>query len=208
MLQNEWGNNNTVSVSGVVNGKVSFNHEIYGEKFYRFYLNIKRISHVVDCVIIMVSERLLKELDIREGIFLHIEGQFRSYNITEGQQRHLFLTVFVREITVLPEGTEQYENQIELIGHICKTVNYRVTPLGREISDILMAVNRSYKKSDYIPCIAWGRNARFVKDFEIGQKIKMIGRIQSRNYIKHIEDVPSERTAYEVSVSQLTTVLI
>jgi primosomal replication protein N len=206
MLRNEWSNNNAVSISGIVNGEISFNHEIYGEKFYRFYLDINRISHAVDRVIVMVSERLLGEWDIHDGVFVHIEGQFRSYNITEGIQRHLFLTVFVREIMVLSNTEKQYKNQIELTGHICKAVNYRVTPLGREISDVLLAVNRSYKKSDYIPCIAWGRNARFVKDFEVGQKIKLMGRIQSRNYIKHIEGVPYERTTYEVSISQLATI--
>lgn len=208
MLQNEWSNNNAVTISGIVSGEISFNHEIYQEKFYRFFLNINRISQAVDRVIVMVSERLLGKSDIRDGVFLRAQGQFRSYNITDGAERHLFLTVFVREITVLPAGEETYDNQIELTGHICKAVNYRVTPLGREISDILLAVNRSYKKSDYIPCIAWGRNARFVKDFEVGQKIKLVGRIQSRNYVKHIEGVPVERTTYEVSVSQLATVAV
>ena len=205
MVQNEWANN-AVSISGTMVGQLVFNHEIYGEKFYRFFVEVSRISQTVDRVIAMVSERLLGNVTLREGVFVHVEGQFRSYNITQADKRHLFLTVFVREIDVQGEAQEQqmFENAIVLVGHICKPVGYRVTPLGREISDILLAVNRSYKKSDYIPCIAWGRNARFVKDFVVGQKLRIAGRIQSRDYIKYIDGEEIERTTYEVSVSQFT----
>ena len=199
--------NNHAEVIGIVDSEPKFSHEIYGEKFYIFTLNIPRLSGTSDKVKIMVSDRLLADMDILTGDVIEVEGQFRSYNDYENGDNRLVLTVFAKDIRKSDEDKEKNPNSLYLNGFICKEPVYRTTPFGREITDLLLAVNRSYNKSDYIPVIAWGRNARYCKNINIGDNIKVWGRIQSRIYQKHIsEEEVIEKTAYEVSVSRMEMV--
>ena len=194
---------------GKVASEKKYSHEIYGEKFYVFDLEVLRLSSTVDIIPITISERLLTSINLDLGNNLKIEGQFRSYNNYENEKNRLILTVFAKEITeVDPEEVkDEVSNEVQLIGYICKKPIYRQTPFGREIADILLAVNRAYNKSDYIPCIAWGRNARFCESMEVGTEVKMVGRIQSRKYEKKHEDGSvEERVAYEVSIGSLELV--
>lgn len=192
--------NNKVQLSGVVVTKPVFSHEILGENFYEGELKVKRLSSSEDIIPFTISDRLMTEFNVDLGSELNIIGQFRSYNKLVDNKNKLMLTVFVREIT---EVEETDINIIELTGYICKQPVYRTTPFKREICDILLAVNRQYNKSDYIPCIAWGRNARYAKSFEVGDKINILGRIQSRVYQKQVGDEMVERVAYEVSINRI-----
>lgn len=199
--------NNHAEVIGIVESEPQLNHEIYGEKFYLFTLEIPRLSGTSDNVKVMVSDRLLSDITISVGDVLEVEGQFRSYNSYENGDNRLVLTVFAKDIRFAGNENDKNPNLLYLNGYICKEPVYRTTPFGREITDLLLAVNRSYNKSDYIPVIAWGRNARYCKNINIGDNIKVWGRIQSRVYQKHItEDEVVEKTAYEVSVSRMEMV--
>lgn len=194
--------NNKVFLKGVVVSKPEFSHEVFGEGFYEINLNVKRLSENFDIIPITISERLLSDGTFDFGSEVAIKGQFRSYNkLVEGKSK-LLLTVFVREIMELDESLNP--NIIELNGFVCKEPIYRTTPFKREICDVLLAVNRAYNKSDYLPCIAWGRNARYVKNIKVGQKVTIIGRIQSREYQKRINESESlVKTAYEISISKI-----
>ena len=206
MMDNYIANNRAEMMGEVVDEPV-LNHEIYGEKFYIFTLRVPRLSGVYDDVKIMISERLMQDVEIMPGKKVEIEGQFRSYNSNENGENRLILTVFAKDIQEQTGGEEKNPNSLYLNGYICKTPVYRTTPFGREITDILLAVNRGYNKSDYIPVIAWGRNARFCRNIGVGDNIKIWGRIQSRIYQKHIsENEVIEKTAYEVSVSRMEVV--
>lgn len=199
--------NNRAEVIGVVADEPRISHEIYGEKFFVFTLRIPRLSGISDNVKVMVSDRLLADVPITVGETIEVEGQFRSYNDYENGENRLVLTVFAKDIRRADGETEKNPNSLYLNGFICKTPVYRTTPFGREITDLLLAVNRSYNKSDYIPVIAWGRNARYCKNINVGDNIKVWGRIQSRIYQKHIsEEEVVEKTAYEVSVSRMEMV--
>lgn len=202
--------NNNLILVGKITDEKKFSHEIYGEKFYLFNLNVPRLSGNSDIIPITISERLFKDDELVEGKNVKITGQFRSYNSYEQEKNRLILTVFAKDIEFLDSeedikaSKDFVSNEVTLIGYICKPPIYRETPFGREISDILLAVNRAYNKSDYIPCIAWGRNARFCSKMEVGTEVKIVGRVQSREYEKKHEDGTSEkRVAYEVSVSNL-----
>ena len=181
--------NNKVTLSGEIVSDFEFDHECYGEKFYTAMLASERTSGYRDIIPVMVSERLIDVKADWMGRFVRVSGQFQSYNKHEGERNRLILSVFVREFEEyeLPELIEE-ENHISLDGFICKQPIYRKTPLGREIADILIAVNRPYGKSDYIPCIAWGRNARFAGGLEVGTRLQIFGRIQSRIYHKKMEN--------------------
>ena len=201
--------NNSLNLIGKVISSPKFSHEVYGEGFYIVYIQVPRLSENYDNIPVMFSERLIGPESIEEGHYLIVEGQFRSYNNYNSDSGHkLMLTVFAREIEISEEEvTNRNPNQICLNGFVCRKPMYRTTPFGREIADILLAVNRAYNKSDYIPCIAWGRNARFAGNFEIGDNIRIWGRIQSRTYQKKIsEDEVEERVAYEISVSKMEVV--
>lgn len=210
MVTNILENNHLVLIGKVCSEK-TFSHEIYGEKFYIFDLEVPRLSKAVDIIPITVSERLITNIDIEVGKELAIEGQFRSYNSYENEKNRLILTVFAKDISEVEdeelseeEEKKKVSNEVTLIGYVCKKPIYRQTPFDREIADILLAVNRAYNKSDYIPCIAWGRNARFCQNIEVGTEVKILGRVQSRKYEKKFEDGTSEtRVAYEVSISSM-----
>ena len=197
--------NNKVSVIGEIISGFTFSHEVFGEGFYLVNVAVSRLSEQADIIPLMISERLLDVKEDYIGCTVEAIGQFRSYNRHEGVKNRLVLSVFVREIHFMEKFTDYTKtNQIFLDGYICKAPVYRKTPLGREIADLLLAVNRPYGKSDYIPCIAWGRNARFASGFEVGGHVQVWGRIQSREYVKKISELETEkRVAYEVSVSKV-----
>ncbi len=200
-----YSENNLIKLAGTIVSEKKFSHEVYGERFYSFDLEIPRLSDNSDIIPVTVSERLLLDSKYDIGEKVVVDGQFRSYNNYENEKNKLVLTVFVKEIRVQTEDDENMNpNEIILNGFICKKPIYRTTPFGREIADVLLAVNRAYNKSDYIPCIAWGRNARYCQNLAIGEGVKIWGRIQSRQYEKKFEDGTSEiRKAYEVSVSKM-----
>ncbi len=199
--------NNKIYLEGEVVSELQFSHEMYGEGFYTFYVEVPRLSDAKDDLFVTVSERLIGGMDIRIGSQLVVEGQLRSYNKFMDGSNRLILTVFARNVCVCEERSKN-PNQIFLDGFICKEPVYRTTPFGREISDILLAVNRAYNKSDYIPTIAWGRNSRFCKDLQVGDNIRVWGRLQSREYQKKIsEEEIIKKTAYEVSISKMEKVV-
>ena len=220
--------NNYLTLVGKVASDKKFSHEIYGERFYSFDLCIPRLSGSADIIPVTASERLFTDEMLQDGTKLLIKGQFRSYNSYENEKNKLILTVFAKDIEKLEEDEEEVvesdelseedarekafrkdyiTNEVVLVGYICKPPVYRQTPFGREIADLLLAVNRAYNKSDYIPSIAWGRNARFCQNLEVGTEVKVVGRVQSRNYEKKLEDgTILKKVAYEVSIGSLEVV--
>lgn len=200
--------NNHVSIIGKVVSDFTYSHSVFGEEFYTLDVEVNRLSDQADIIPLMVSDRLIDVSKDYSGSTVNVTGQFRSYNRHEGARNRLVLSVFVRELEFIEEFTDYTKtNLIYLDGFVCKTPVYRKTPLGREIADLLLAVNRPYGKSDYIPCIAWGRNARYASNFEVGERIRVWGRVQSREYTKRIDEENCEkRVAYEISVSKLECV--
>ena len=195
--------NNKVFIRGEIVTEAEFSHEVYGEGFYEIFVEVKRLSGQGDILPVTISERLITGKGLKVGDTINALGQFRSYNKLVDGKSKLMLTVFVREL--LEDNPIKNPNSIVLCGYVCKPPTYRTTPFNREIADILIAVNRSYNKSDYIPCIAWGRNARFAKNLAVGEKIGISGRIQSREYQKRINDEEIKiMTAYEVSINKLS----
>lgn len=216
-LDTNYLENNYLTLVGKVTGEKKFSHEIYGERFYVFNLEIERLSGNADIIPITVSERLITDEMLTQGKNLLVKGQFRSYNSYDNEKNRLILTVFAKDVIEVEDNNQEEENEIVkkdivtnevvLVGFICKNPIYRQTPFGREIADVLLAVNRAYNKSDYIPTIAWGRNARFCQNLEVGTKVKIVGRVQSRMYEKKHEDGTVEnRVAYEVSIGSLEVV--
>jgi len=211
-----YSENNQLTLVGKVASEKRFSHEIYGEKFYMFDIEIPRLSDIKDIIPVTISERLIDDNKLVIGAKALIKGQFRSYNSYENEKNKLILTVFAKDIVFEDELSEeekenikkqQLSNEVILLGYICKKPVYRQTPFGREIADVLIAVNRAYSKSDYIPAIAWGRTARFCQNMEPGTEVKVIGRVQSRNYEKKYEDGTVEmKVAYELSIGNLEVV--
>ena len=198
--------NNKVCMAGEIVSDFRYSHEVFGEGFYLVDISVNRLSEMADVSPLMISERLIDVNQDYTGQRISVIGQFRSYNRHEGTRNKLVLSIFVRELEFIDELPEEQSlsNMIVLDGYICKTPIYRKTPLGREIADILIAVNRPYGKSDYIPCIAWGRNARYSASLEVGSHLVVWGRVQSREYSKKIgEEEMEKRIAYEVSVSKI-----
>lgn len=205
-MDNSTSNNQAVII-GTIEDDFVFNHEIYAEKFYTCTVKIPRLSGTFDDIRVMVSERLVMDSSFKIGDKVEITGQFRSYNSYENGDNRLLLTVFAKDIVHYNEEESKNPNSLYINGFICKAPVYRTTPFGREITDLLIAVNRSYNKSDYIPIIAWGRNARFAKNLKVGDNIKIWGRIQSRKYQKRLsEEEVITKTAYEVSINRLELV--
>jgi single-stranded DNA-binding protein len=197
--------NNQVILKGKVVEEPVYSHSLYGEKFYSLMLEVPRLSGVSDTLPVMVSDRLLHLMNVSVEDEIGVIGQLRSYNRMIDGKNRLILTVFARHISP-PEDVTDNPNQVLLEGYICRTPVYRTTPFGREITDLLIAVNRPYNKSDYIPVISWGRNARFAETLEVGQKVFIHGRMQSRQYQKKLPDGNVENhTAFEVSVSFIET---
>lgn len=197
--------NNVVNIVGKVLSECVFSHEVYGEKFFSFNIEVVRLSEVVDILPVTISERLIELEKILVGNYINVNGQLRSYNSYDNKKTRLILTVFARDVySATFEEAQDNPNRIYLNGYLCRTPVYRTTPFGREIADILLAVNRPYGKSDYIPSITWGRNSRYAGKLNTGDNVKVWGRIQSRNYQKKLEDGSViDKIAYEVSVSKL-----
>ena len=199
---------NYIKIVGSIFSNLEYSHEVFGEKFYEFFIEVPRLSETKDILPVIISERIINDINMDIGNHIVIEGQFRSYNRYEDDSNRLLLRIFVRDIYV-PDETEleemkRHPNEVFLNGYLCKETKFRTTPFGREITDMLIAVNRSYNKSDYIPCIAWGRNARYCEKLEVGDHIKLWGRIQSREYQKKLPTGEIEKkVAFEVSVSKL-----
>lgn len=193
-------NNNYAEISGTLTQLPHFSHENRGERFYVFPVAVKRLSGTRDTVNVLAREKLLVGMGLTEGVSLHIFGQLRSFNNKSDQGAKLVISLFAR--SVIMEPCED-RNDILLHGTICKEPNHRTTPMGREICDFMLAVNRRYGRSDYLPCIAWGAKARQVARYDVGTTVALSGRLQSRQYIKRIDDVPHEKTAYEISVIDL-----
>lgn len=213
-MNTNYTENNHLVLVGKVTSEKKFSHEIYGESFYIFNLEVPRLSDITDIIPITISERLIDDSKIKVGAKIIVKGQFRSYNSYENEKNKLILTVFAKDIVFEEDIKEEIvseenkkvpvSNEVVLAGYICKKPIYRQTPFGREIADILLAVNRAYNKSDYIPSIAWGRTARFCQNLPTGTEVKIIGRVQSRKYEKKYEDgTVEEKVAYEVSISSL-----
>lgn len=195
--------NNNITISGKIVSDLELSHEVYNEKFYKFYIKSERLSNQEDILPVIISERMINLDELEENKNIRIDGQFRSYNEQRENGNKLVLSIFVKGIDFIPDDDSLTQNDANFIGYVCKNPIYRKTPLGREIADVLIAVNRTYKKSDYIPCILWGRNAKYCENLEVGTKVKVNGRIQSRNYEKKIdENNIIKKTAYEVSVSK------
>ena len=213
-MDTNYSDNNHLILVGKVTSEKTFSHEIYGEKFYIFNMEVPRLSDTTDIIPITASERIINDELLEIGTKLVIKGQFRSYNSYENEKNKLILTVFAKDVIKAEnigeeekEEIERTSNEVTLVGYICKKPIYRQTPFGREIADILLAVNRAYNKSDYIPSIAWGRNARFSQNLPTGTEVKIIGRVQSRNYEKKHEDGSIEnKVAYEVSIASLEVI--
>lgn len=215
-MNTNYADNNHLILMGKVTSDKRFSHEIYGECFYIFDLEVPRLSDTADIIPVTISERLIQDEKISIGSKVLIRGQFRSYNSYENEKNKLILTVFAKDIFYEKEIEEQIQteeskeltsNEVILTGYICKKPIYRQTPFGREIADLLLAVNRAYNKSDYIPAIAWGRTARFCQNLEIGTEVKVIGRVQSRSYEKKFEDGTTiTKVAYEVSIGSLKVI--
>ncbi len=198
--------NNTVTLIGEIASGFTYSHEVCGEGFYTVDLAVKRLSEQVDVIPLTISERLLNMNEVSMGSTIEVIGQFRSYNQFGAERKKLILSVFVREVIFMEEKFTDYTktNLFTLTGFLCKPPVYRKTPLGREIADLLLAVNRPYGKSDYIPCIAWGRNAKYASGLFVGTKMEISGRIQSREYSKKLSETDTvSHIAYEVSVSNL-----
>lgn len=198
--------NNNVEIGGEIIEEPEFSHEIYDEKFYKFSIKTKRLSEYEDVLPVIISERLVDLNDIKIGAIVKIFGQFRSYNLQTETRNKLVLSIFVKDIEFTEDESILTTNDANFIGYICKEPVYRKTPLGREIADVLVAINRTYRKSDYIPCILWGRNAKYCETLKVGDLVKLNGRIQSRNYEKKLENGEViKKTAYEVSVSKFAS---
>ena len=196
--------NNIVALSGEVISGFTYSHEVFSEKFYMFNLKVARMSETFDILPIMISERLIDVTKDYVGSYLRVNGQYRSFNKHTGEKTYLVLSVFARAIEFTDDC--QDTNYAVFDGYVCKPTNYRKTPLGREITDVLLAVNRPYGKSDYIPCVIWGRNAKFAEGFAVGEHIKVCGRVQSREYTKTVGEETEKRVAYELSVSKVEVV--
>ena len=203
-MQSDLNENNSIYLRGKVKSSLTFSHEVYGEGFYNFFVEANRLSDSSDILPVTISERLINHDVLKIGNLVGITGQIRSYNDYSEQKNRLILTVFTKDIKLAEDNSEKNPNNVNLNGFICKQPVYRTTPFGREISDILLAVNSAYNKSDYIPLICWGRNARFAQNLNIGSNIRISGRMQSRIYQKKLETGETiEKTAYEVSVSKM-----
>ncbi|MGM9552337.1 MAG: single-stranded DNA-binding protein [Clostridia bacterium] len=194
--------NNFISLQGVVEGDVEYSHNVQEEEFYKFMLNVSRLSGVIDSLPITISKKLLSENAIKSGDNISVTGQLRSYNKYSDNRTRLILTAFAKTIDE-EKNEEENPNNVVLNGYVCKTPTYRKTPFGREITDVIIAVNRAFNRSDYIPTICWGKNALFCRDLPVGTNVLIKGRLQSREYTKRNGDEYSIRTAYEVSVGEI-----
>ncbi len=194
--------NNFISLQGMVDGDISYSHNVLNEEFYKFTLKVSRLSGVVDSIPVTVAKKLIETNELKSGDFITLTGQLRSYNKNYENRTRLILTAFAKSITD-SEKEDENPNSVVLNGYVCKEPTYRKTPFGREITDVIIAVNRAFNRSDYIPTICWGKNAVLCKDLPVGTNVLIKGRLQSREYTKRNGDDFEIRTAYEVSVGEI-----
>lgn len=192
---------NIAQLCGVIAAAPSFSHSGRGESFYTFPLEVARLSGATDRINIIAREELLNSIELKEAEKILVMGELRSFNNKSGEGAKLVITVFAKEISLCNDDDM---NDVHLIGTLCKQPNLRMTPMGRDICDLMLAVNRRYGRSDYLPCITWGLKAREAAEWDTGTVVSLDGRIQSRNYIKIIGGDPVEKTAYEVSVTDIS----
>ena len=192
--------NNAVTVIGTLGAKPVFSHAGINEKYYIFPLEICRLSGTVDVINVIAGQRLMEQTQVEDGSRIQITGELRSFNNKSGVGNKLVITVFAREIRFTDE---EDKNEVCLTGTFCRAPNLRCTPMGREICDLMVAVNRRYGRSDYLPCIVWGRLAETAAQWPTGTKVDLVGRIQSRKYIKVLDGLQEEKIAFEVSVSSI-----
>lgn len=193
-------NENSARLRGIAGGQPVFSHETHGERFYTFPLEVKRLSGIADMLNVVAPGPLAEPDTVRPGGMLEITGELRSFNNKSGKGNRLVITVFAKEVK---KTDELFYNYILLSGSLCKAPVFRRTPLGRDICDLMLAVNRKYGRADYLPCIAWGQLAAETKDLDVGAMLRLEGRVQSRSYVKTENGESRERTAYEVSVMKL-----
>ena len=187
---------NAITLRGTLCEIPQLSHENHGKKFYRFFLEVSRLSGAVDILPIIVEEEILNQIDLSAGEMLTVTGQVRSHNQRTDGARHLL--IFVYALSIVAEDGEPINNVI-IEGPLCREPTYRLTPLGREICDAMLAVPRAFHRADYLPCILWGRIAKMVSECHTRDVISVHGRLQSRIYTKMTEDGPQERTAFEIS---------
>lgn len=192
---------NFAQLCGVIAAAPTFSHSGRGESFYTFPLEVARLSGATDRINIIVRDELLESVTLNEAEKICVIGELRSFNNKSGEGAKLVITVFAKEISLCDDDDM---NDVHLIGTLCKKPNLRMTPMGRDICDLMLAVNRRYGRSDYLPCITWGLKAREAAEWDTGTVVSLDGRIQSRNYIKIIGGDPVEKTAYEVSVTDIS----
>ena len=206
-MENIQTKTNSIELAGVLGDKIELSHTVYGEKFYSCFLDIKRLSNRTDSVPVTIPEKLLVQHRIKSGDCMRMEGQLRSYNyylkvddLSSNKKSRLVVTAFCKSILPYEEDV----NSVQLDGFVCKPPIYRVTPFGKHICDLLVAVNRSYSKSDYIPVIYWGENAKRASSLTVSSNIRVSGRLQSREYEKRKDDGDiTVKTTYEVSGFEL-----
>lgn len=187
---------NHIALVGSLASAPQYSHSNHGRRFFSFELEVVRLSNAVDRLPILVPETLLSQTELTGGSALSITGQIRSFNNRQEIGRRLIISVLAEAIEIV---STPHDNRVTLAGVICKEPVYRRTPLGREICDIMLAVNRPYHRADYLPCILWGSCAQRTARYPVGTPLSLTGRLQSRSYIKLIDGVPEERTAYEIS---------
>ena len=195
----EMQTHNRVILCGTPLSSPVFSHASRLEPFYTFPLEVARLSGTVDTINVLLREELLPELKPSRAGLIRIAGEVRSFNNHSGEGSKLVISVFARELS--PPETPVWVNEVELTGTLCKSPNRRTTPMGREICDLMLAVNRPYHRTDYLPCILWGRTAQEISQLPVGARIALSGRLQSRDYIKVLPEGNERRTAYEVSVT-------
>ncbi len=193
---------NKVYLYGMVVSNPTPCDDYYGSDYCNIQISVRRLSSIIDTIPVTLHRDLVEQYNVKLGDNLAILGEFRSYNKIENNRSRLMLSVFVHEITDEIDTTNP--NIIELSGYICKLPVYRTTPFNREIADLLIACNRNSNRSDYLPAIAWGRNARFAKNIMVGEQVHILGRIQSREYQKRLDNGEMQtRTEYEISIKEI-----
>ena len=192
---------NIAQLCGVIASAPVFSHSVTGESFYTFPLEVARLSGATDKINIIVRDELMESVALNEAEKLCVKGELRSFNNKSGEGAKLVITVFAKELYLCDDDDL---NEVHLVGTLCKKPNLRMTPMGRDICDLMLAVNRRYGRSDYLPCITWGLKARETAEWDTGTMVTLDGRIQSRSYVKIVGGDPVEKTAFEVSVTDIS----
>lgn len=190
---------NQITLCGTLESAPCFSHENHGRKFYRFFIAVQRLSGTTDILPVLAGEDVLRACELCDAERIVIRGQIRSFNNKAPTGRRLIVCVYAQSILLTDDG---FENEVFLTGTVCRAPVFRRTPLGREICDVMLAVNRPYHRADYIPCILWGRLAEQAAEYPVGTRLSLTGRMQSRTYVKILDSGSEQRETYEVSVAE------